>query len=579
MRRTSSLYYRLIVLFLVTIIPLYVLSFMLNDLSMKDINEQKMNTISAQAKNTLHQFEREIQRISSYQHMFLLYDENLIHFSSRANRMSAYELGKTVRELYKHLISIKMSSDFIADIFVYSPSQQKGVSTSGYYHNAFTDDELAFYTVFGKPDSGILKYTNDRLHLSFNDPIIESDWMPLNFVQVELSIKEIQNMLRQIDEHGGAALVGTGWMITDGSDMTEEFIHVLMHEGLHARTSKVNMDGKDFLVTVQASSMLDTDLVVYVPEHKILNNLMQYRNLIWALLVISICVAIAIVILLDRMIKKPLRKMVGLFMEVEYGNYDVTVDYAKNDELGYLFRGFRKMLTEIKRLINETYVQKIRLKNSELKQLQSQINPHFLYNTFNILRQLIKYEDYETAQELLKHLGGYFHFITRNDKDDVTLDFEYEHIVTYLGIQKIRYQERIDLHIDPLPEACKHIMVPRLILQPVVENAYKYAFSQMISGGVLKVYCMEGDHHLSIVVEDNGPGLSDEELSALQRKLMSIGENEDHTGLINIHRRLQLKFGDEGRVEVSHAEPQGFRVNINIPKDGGSANASTADRG
>src|SRR5688572_138155 len=110
MRRTSSLYYRLIVLFLVTIIPLYVLSFMLNDLSMKDINEQKMSTISAQARNTLNQFEREIQRITSFQNMFLLNDENLIHFSSRANRMSAYELGKTVRELYKHLISTKYSA-------------------------------------------------------------------------------------------------------------------------------------------------------------------------------------------------------------------------------------------------------------------------------------------------------------------------------------------------------------------------------------------------------------------------------------------------------------------------------------
>src|SRR5690606_16711974 len=175
------------------------------------------------------------------------------------------------------------------------------------------------------------------------------------------------------------------------------------------------------------SSLLDLSLLVYVPEHKVLGNLEKYRNFFWALLAASVVITIIISLSLHRMIKTPLRRMVALFTEVERGNFNLVVEGERDDEFGYLFRGFRKMLGELKRLIEETFVQKMGLHQAEIKQLQTQINPHFLYNSFNILRHTIKYQDYETAEAMSKHLGDYFQFITRNDNDNVSLAFEYQH--------------------------------------------------------------------------------------------------------------------------------------------------------
>ena len=114
------------------------------------------------------------------------------------------------------------------------------------------------------------------------------------------------------------------------------------------------------------------------------------------------------------------------------------------------------------------------IQRAELKQLQSQINPHFLFNSYFLLHRLIKSRNFERAVEISKNMGTYFQFITRNASDTVSLLREYEHAEIYADIQSLRFEGRIAVEVEPLPLCCQSIMVPRLIIQPSIENAFAH---------------------------------------------------------------------------------------------------------
>jgi two-component system sensor histidine kinase YesM len=581
-RKSLSLYTRLLIFFVVTLVPLYVLSFILNDLSIAGINDQKLETLSIQVDYALRQLEDEIERIVSVQSLYADYEGSLVDFSSRMHVMTPYELGQTASVLYNRLVIMKYTSDLIQDVTVYAPKMHAAVSTSGYYRDEFTDEEMKLYRKRKKPGSGVFDFHDGRLYMILNYPVTGQQREPLCNVIVELSEAAVKRMFDQFGPEGNAALIGSDWFISGDDSMFTSLYETAVERRVGSDTGKVEKvekDGEQYLVSYQTSSFLNASLFVYVPEKSVLGNLGKYRMLLVLLLAASIVIVLVFSYGLSKMIRKPLRSLVRLFMEVERGNLNVAVHYGKDDEFGYLFRGFRKMLGEIHRLIDETFVQKIRLKQAELKHLQAQISPHFLYNSFYILRQSVRYQDYDTAEEMAKHLGDYLKFITRNDKDDVSLAFEYQHARTYLEIQRIRYQQRVSIHVDPLPEAYAGIMVPRLILQPLIENAYKYGMSQLYEGGRVGLFIRPEDSSLLIAIEDNGPGMPEDELAQLQARLEDKEEYEETTGLINIHRRLRLRFGEEGGITAEHPETGGFRVTIRIPQQrNGDSHVQTDDR-
>lgn len=561
----QSLYYKLLLVFIATLMPLYLLSFTLNELSMQGINEQKAKSLSWQAHDYLRQLEQDVERIAKFQSLNYDYEESMLALSSNAQHLSDFEMGEAVRNVYNRLLTMKYTSSFIKDIYFYVPASSLLVSTKDYFNDELSPEEIAVYKSYGRLGTRVISYQMDSLFLSFNYPTIGNVRDPLYFVQVELSVPGISQSLAKMNPEGSAVLFGPDWSISDsGSALSPTSAELQIDFASELGVFNRKAGGTQYIVATEKSSLLGLSVTAYAPENKILGELEQYRYLIWILVLTSLVLLIVISLSLQRMIRKPLREMVGLFMEVERGNFNVTVQRDGSGEFGYLFRGFRKMLGEIKRLIEETYVQKLSLHRSELKQLQTQINPHFLYNTFNILRHSIKFQDYETAEELSKHLGDYFQFITRSDVDDVSLAFEYQHAVSYLEIQKIRFQSRVDIQVEPLPEKYKNLEVPRLILQPLIENAYKHGFDKIYKNGRLRIGFSAREDALCIEVENNGPGLDGERLAELRSKLVEIGENDNHTGLLNIHWRLKLKYGDKGGARLD-AEGDAVIVRLLIP--------------
>lgn len=244
---------------------------------------------------------------------------------------------------------------------------------------------------------------------------------------------------------------------------------------------------------------------------------------------------------------------------------DIQIEHEQKDEFGYLYDRFNQMLRKLQTLIDQDFKQKLMMQKAELKQLQSQINPHFLYNSFFILNSLAKTGDTDRIELFTNMLGEYFRFITRNVEDNVLLSEEVRHARMYTEIQKLRFSRRIRVQFDDLPKEMERIRVPRLIIQPIIENAYEHSLEKMPDEGLLRVTFEVNQGEALITVEDNGGSIGDSEIEALSARLESIAESYEMTGMINIHRRISLTYGEGSGLFLSKSsELGGLQVVIRI---------------
>lgn len=269
-------------------------------------------------------------------------------------------------------------------------------------------------------------------------------------------------------------------------------------------------------------------------------------------------------------IKQPLEGLIKAFKTVEQGNFEINIECNSNRELMYLYSSFNSMVKQIKNLIDQVYKQKILYQKSELKQLQSQINPHFLYNSYFVLYDMAVNEDYENLADFARHMGTYFQYITRNSLQFARLYEEVEHARIYANFQARRFRNRIKMYFEDLPECLHDRIVPKVILQPVIENAYEHGLKNKISDGLLKISFEYTDHSFDIIVEDNGDDLRDDDIRSLQNLLMNDDDSMECTGLVNIHRRIVLSCGAGSGVSVSRGEWGGLKVVLHIGEISGS---------
>ena len=215
-------------------------------------------------------------------------------------------------------------------------------------------------------------------------------------------------------------------------------------------------------------------------------------------------------------------------------------------------------------LINQVYAQTILVKNAELKQLQSQINPHFLYNSFYNINSLALNEDYETIIEFTNFLGQYYKYITRNFDLSSTLLEEYTHTINYCNIQKLRFSRNLSMEIGELPVHLYNIKVPKIIIQPLLENVFNYAFRTVEKQCVVYKITDENDF-INISISDNGVNLTDEKIALMNANFFK--DDCEDTGTININKRIKLFFGDNSCLCFSRSEFNGLNATIKISKD------------
>lgn len=566
---SGSIFPKLVLTFIAVMIPLSTLSLVLNELAKQEVKSQISDTMKARLHYEILSLEQEIERIMNSQQK-AINDNDILDLTSKINIMSNYQRTETINRVSVKLMDLKDSSGLISKVSIYFPSIRRIVSTWGIQSDAGAiADVEAIAEAVNTSGFPITKWNNRLfIHLSSSGG---TDFRnnPPDFVhQIELSVDNLKIRMNQISEGGGSSLYGEQWHIVN-DDRNELAMAIQSAWGVLATESSaiktVNVDGKRYLALYEKSSSMDLVLSVYIPEDILLGKLKSYRIWFWMLVGCSLIMILIFSYGIFLLIQRPLSLLVRQFRNVEEGNFNVAVKLNRKDEFGYLFIRFGRTVSRLKQLIDELYVQKIRLQQSELKQLQAQITPHFLYNSFFILNQLIKSYDIEKAEQVSKNLGAYFQYITRNGTEEVPLESEVNHVCSYMEIQNIRFSNRINVSIDPLPEEYRNLMVPRLILQPIIENAYQHGLQDIVSGGSLYVGFHCQADRLTIEVRDNGQSISSSHLTHLVRRLHETTVEGESTGMVNVHRRLQLKYGSFSGIELHAGEIRGLTVYLHIP--------------
>ena len=268
---------------------------------------------------------------------------------------------------------------------------------------------------------------------------------------------------------------------------------------------------------------------------------------------------------LSRSITEPIEALSRRVEVISSGDLtELPAIVANETEVQALSNGVEQMVTHLNELIEKNKNEEVHRRNAELALLRAQINPHFLYNTLDTIIWLIEAGDLERSVLIVNSLSTFFRFSLTRGRDVITLAEEEKQILSYLEIQQIRYRDVMDYKIN-IPEELGRYCLPKLTLQPLVENALYHGIKLKRGKGRIEVTGYEDGDCIIIMVSDNGAGMTPERLKELRHALrdgLELG-----FGLRVIHKRLQLMFGDEyGVVEIFSTQGEGTKINVKIPK-------------
>lgn len=335
---------------------------------------------------------------------------------------------------------------------------------------------------------------------------------------------------------------------------------------LAEHTGYIQVDGNSFYVS--SKRLADTNLKVYtVSSMAFLKDALKMG----ILFIMIIC--LVLVVTFSRVAKKiaddktkVIDEIVRGIQEVQKGNLDTYLDIQSEDEFRIIADAYNQMLEDIKRLIklNE---EKVRHSiQSEIKQLESQFNPHFIFNTLEMLKYTVKL-DQQIACKLIINLSSLLRYSINGDSSEVTIKQDMAYTKSYLEIQSHRFEGRFKYTMS-IYDDTEHYKIPKLTIQPLIENAIKYGFNtSKVLTVQISIRCVET--HLVIVVYDDGRGMTKEKVEELNKILHRKVQENNHIGLYNVHRRIQLMYGDEYGLTVNSQLEEGTVIKIILPLLGG----------
>lgn len=282
------------------------------------------------------------------------------------------------------------------------------------------------------------------------------------------------------------------------------------------------------------------------------------------IILLSILIIIGAILYAGNMISGQVQAFIRKLNETSEIDKNAYIDVQSQDEFKELGNVYNKMLSRIEKLIQTVYVNELLTKNAQLETLQAQINPHFLYNTLDCINSLVEFNKKESVQKVVTSLANIMKMSIKGSTF-ITLEEDISYINQYIFIQKMRFQDRL-LFLLEIPEHLYQYYVPKLILQPIVENAIVHGVEEISETGMIGVIGSEDEENLYISIKDNGNGIPREIIQQLQEMDDKAGLSTQHIGIFNIQKKLQILYGQRYGLRITTLKPHGTNVTICIPK-------------
>lgn len=347
---------------------------------------------------------------------------------------------------------------------------------------------------------------------------------------------------------------------------------LLMHGQLpnYAGNQKVVLDGQSYLYVQHHSSYSGLSVISLTPIAVIQKESGEMLTFtIWFAVLCMAAIAI-LAVLLSYRITRPLIRLKHHMIRVEQGDFSQRVAHFSSDEFGQISRGFNRMMEEIHRLFNEVFLLGIQEREAELSALQSQMNPHFIYNTLESINMMAIRQKHAEVSDMVTALGKLLRYTIDKVDRMVPLGEELDFVQSYVRIQQVRYDGKLEVIYD-IEVAVTECLIPKLMLQPLVENAVYHGIEGQEDGGMIWISALKFDHELLISVRDNGKGMAQAEMDELNEAISRQPAHEalrchagDSLGLNNIAQRLRLIYGESGSLSIDGSPGQGLVVTISI---------------
>lgn len=266
-------------------------------------------------------------------------------------------------------------------------------------------------------------------------------------------------------------------------------------------------------------------------------------------------------------ITKPIQKLCDMAKQAGQGDFLVRTEETSTYELAVLNNSFNRMVEELGKLVEDIRVEQLNLRAAELKLLQEQINPHFLYNTLDTIMWLAESKDTKQVVKMVSSLSDFFRTSLSKGRDFVTVEEEKKHIRSYLEIQQFRYRDILEYEIHFEPEIYQYKM-PKLTLQPLVENALYHGIKNKRGLGHILVFGRKEGEELVFLVQDNGIGMTEERIHQVRQLILGDGERDQESsgfGLFNINERIRLYYGTEYGLKFTSIYQEGTEFEVRIP--------------
>lgn len=323
--------------------------------------------------------------------------------------------------------------------------------------------------------------------------------------------------------------------------------------------SYVTVNGKRMIACYAVSGITGWTSVVLIPPDTLTKDIRHTITFfIVALGASLLMLSLLFAYLISMRISSPISKLLLAIKQVGGGDFNAKIKVEGKDELGHVLMKFNSMNEKVKQLIEENYVAKLRERETEILALNIQLNPHFLYNTLNIINWMAVYGEKEQVSKMLVSLSRMLHYTTDNRKDSMPLGADIGWLKDYIVIMSNRFEHRFRIDFDIEPELME-ASVPKLFLQPLVENAIIHGFRDMESGGLITIYGHRQGDDIEFCVEDNGCGITPERLQEV------LAEASSSIGTKNVDKRIKLLYGSRYGIDIESVPELGTRVRLVIP--------------
>lgn len=334
---------------------------------------------------------------------------------------------------------------------------------------------------------------------------------------------------------------------------------------------KSAIQGERYVTLYRKFQLNDWMLIGKIPLDNVLGGVKQARDFTLGIGAAALFIGMILAYFIAGSMTKSIRNLREHMKQVELGNFKVAVPVRSYDEIGSLGMSFNRMTRQIDYLVEKEYEARLLKKEAEIVALQSQINPHFLYNALGTIDALASIEGQEQISRISQALGSMFRYSIKGGQI-ATLSEEMKQVKLYLSIQQIRYEDRVTYQIEIEP-GLEEQLLPKLVLQPIVENAIKHGIEQIRHDGCVMIQASTiPDGRMAICIRDNGAGFDERRLGEIKEMLNDTGftlrmadKGKSSIGLDNVHRRIKLYYGEQAELTFDSTKGIGTEVTLLLP--------------